>query len=63
MKWEYKTIEFKQRSFLSGNFSFDELNNKCNSLGRDGWELVQTSQPRSAAFGQSMLLIFKRAMQ
>ena len=40
MRWEYKTISFKKRSFFSGSINVDELNQQLDALGRDGWELV-----------------------
>jgi hypothetical protein len=40
MRWEYKTLSFKKRSFFSGAIDAEALNQQLDALGREGWELV-----------------------
>ena len=40
MRWEYKTITCKKRSFFSGALDAEALTQQLDGLGRDGWELV-----------------------
>ena len=54
MRWEYKTIKFKKRSFFSGSLDTDELNQEINALGRDGWELVSICPVSSRLICQDM---------
>lgn len=56
MRWEYKTIKFKKRTFW-GLLDEEQMQSKLNSLGAMGWELVSTQ--REAA-GSSMWFFFKK---
>jgi hypothetical protein len=55
-KWEYKTIEIKP-SFL-GLFDASVINEKLQSEGQQGWELVNAL---SVAPMRPILLFLKRA--
>lgn len=40
MQWEYKTVRFTQKSFLTSGLDMQELRDRLNEYGEDGWELV-----------------------
>jgi len=45
-KWEYKSVKFDE--------PWEQWENKLNTLGKDGWELIQWVR---------WLLVFKREIQ
>jgi len=63
MKWEYKTIVFGTSGFWSTKVEPHELDQICNQMGQDGWELA-TNTPITAEgsfnYTKSLVLIFKR---
>jgi len=61
MRWEYKTINFKKRSFFSGALNIEELNQQLDVLGRDGWELVSMCQGIFGSSSQGVIAVFKRS--
>lgn len=61
MRWEYKTINFKKRSFFSGALDTEELNQQLDALGRDGWELVSMCQSIFMRSPQGIIAVFKRS--
>lgn len=60
MRWEYKTLAYNKRSFLGGNINIDELNERLNKLGGEGWELVSVSANQTWG-GQGIVLILKKS--
>ena len=58
MAREYRTILFKEHSFWSASVDEVALQEKLNTFGRQGWELVATERARVGY--TSLLLIFKR---
>jgi len=57
MRWEYKIFNFSKRSFWGCVINAEELQSQLNELGRDGWELVNTTQnPMSG-----ILVVLKRS--
>ena len=56
MRWEYKVLPFSKRFFFTGEVNAAELAKALNELGREGWEVVSSSQNRM----QKMLVILKR---
>lgn len=59
MQWEYKAIRFIKRSFFFGGYDMKAFQEKLNSLGEAGWELVGFNQPGLAGFGH-MIAVLKR---
>ena len=60
MRWEYKTISFKKRSFFSGAIDVEALNQQLVGLGRDGWELVSICPGISMGVPSGVVAVFKR---
>lgn len=61
MRWEYKTIKFKKRSFFSGSLDTEELNQQINILGRDAWELVSLCPAMFMGAPQGVIAVLKRS--
>lgn len=62
MKWEYKTLKLEAKGFMGGKFDENELNQKMNEFGRDGWELVSafdTNMGQGAT--RDIVILFKRS--
>lgn len=62
-RWEYKTIELATHGFLGGKLDRVKFEEMLNSLGREGWELVNafdTNQGHGAT--RDVIAIFKRAV-
>jgi hypothetical protein len=57
MRWEYKTLSYKKRSFFSGAIDAEALNQQLD--GREGWELVSIS-PNGLGTVSGVIAIFKR---
>ena len=61
MKWEYKTVKFYTTGLYSVKVDAEQIEEECNKLGRNGWELVTNV---TTAGGQGwtslVILIFKR---
>ena len=59
MKWEYKSLLYEKRQFLSGRLDPVDFANTLNQKGEDGWELVSVTR---TAWGPApaMLAVFKR---
>lgn len=58
MKWEYKTIKLDTETF-AGRFKPEKLSKELNSIGEEGWELVNYSTPFYLLKGP-IIAIFKR---
>jgi Domain of unknown function (DUF4177) len=58
--WEYKTLDYKERSFWTGTVKIDNLEAQLNELGRQGWELVSSAPLEYFRSTRSLTLIFKR---
>ena len=39
-KWEYRTVKLDAEGWLDRQFNFALLDEKLNSMGEEGWELV-----------------------
>lgn len=59
-QWEYKTLDYKERAFLTGMIKIDNLEAQLNDLGRQGWELVSSAPLEYFKSTRSLTLIFKR---
>ena len=61
-EWEYKTIMIKATGWFSGGkVDVNVLNERLNTLGRDGWELA-SGFDTNKLYGETrdVVLIFKR---
>lgn len=60
--WEYKTIKFKTKGFISGgNLDEEDLENQLNELGFQGWELVSAFDTNKIhGTSNYIVAIFKR---
>ncbi|HEY0020971.1 MAG TPA: DUF4177 domain-containing protein [Longimicrobium sp.] len=47
--WEYQTLKVEPGGWLGGKVDIDELRDRLNALGREGWELVSALD---TAYGQ-----------
>jgi len=71
MKYEYKTMKiatmllYKSKDDPTVNADkVEELEKALNELGKDGWELIETIQPKGfMGLGDTGLFIFKRAIK
>lgn len=59
--WEYKSVKLKLRGFLGGRVDQDQLDQRLNEAGAEGWELV-TGIATALYQGRTKdtVLIFKR---
>ena len=60
--WEYKLVSIKTKGGIVREMNYNEdILDQCNTVGRDGWELV-SAVPLTEAHGrtQAVHLIFKR---
>ena len=61
MKWEYKTISFDKMKFITSSLNTDLFNEKLNSYGDQGWELVSFATTTSLwGHPRAAIAIFKR---
>lgn len=61
MKWEYKTVQYNRRSFITGRVDPEELNKKLNVHGKEGWELVNVEN--MSGWGMpGVIAVFKRQL-
>jgi hypothetical protein len=58
MKWEYKSITYRDSSSFGKSSTEAELEAQMTRLGTEGWELAAALQPPTG--GSASLLIFKR---
>lgn len=61
MKWEYKTITIERMMRMGDKEYVGRIvEEECNRLGEDGWELVVGSSYQYDGNNPRLLLIFKR---
>ena len=61
MKWEYDTVIVETGGFTGGKVDPQELDNICNEMGQEGWELAtNTATASSKGHTRCLVLIFKR---
>ncbi|MBL7152888.1 MAG: DUF4177 domain-containing protein [Phycisphaerae bacterium] len=61
-QWEYKTVMIKATGWFSGGkVDVNELDERLNALGQDGWELA-SGFDTNKLYGETrdVVLIFKR---
>ena len=59
-KWEYKTITFNKRKFLTSQIDWEEFNSLLNRHGDNGWEMVSFIPTSSPFFTRSVTVMLKR---
>ncbi len=60
-KFEYKTIELKEKGLFVTNFKLEDLEDELNFQGEQGWELVSSFATDLDNNGKKeVVLIFKR---
>jgi len=60
-KFEYKTIELKEKGLFITKFKLEDLENELNFQGEHGWELVSSFATDLDTNGRKeVVLIFKR---
>ncbi len=60
-KFEYKVLDVPSRGFFGGNINYQELSDRLNEHGQQGWEAVSmggTTMYSNATRG--MIIILKR---
>ncbi|MEN0038352.1 MAG: DUF4177 domain-containing protein [Cellvibrio sp.] len=60
MRWEYKTLSFKKRSFFSGAIDVEAFNQQLDAYGREGWELVSVCPNTSMGAPSGLVAVLKR---
>ena len=61
MKWEFKTLKHPAKGLLGGKFVAEELDEKMNELGQQGWELVSVfATNRHQGTTRDIVAVFRR---
>lgn len=61
-KWEYKVVSVNaKRNFWTSRFDVKVIEEKLNSMGQQGWELV-SMEGFNTRYAISPVLTFKRAI-
>lgn len=58
MKWEYKSISYRDIASFGKTSTEAEVEEQMNQFGTEGWELAAALPPSTG--GSTSLLIFKR---
>lgn len=58
MKFEYKTLNFRKRAFLTSAVDVKALDDILNEYAAKGWELVSVNL--MGLFAQAAIVVFKR---
>ena len=60
-RFEYKFLEAPAKGFWSGKIDLQELTNILNAHGREGWEVVSTTDTNMHQGGtQAVIILLKR---
>ncbi len=63
-KWEYKTLKVIIKGIMGGVFDTQEFNDKLNSLGQEGWELVSAFvTTKGEGISREAVATFKRPVE
>lgn len=58
MKYEYKTLDFRKRAFITSTVDVKALDEKLNEYAEKGWELVSVNLV--GLFAQAAIVVLKR---
>ncbi|GKX31940.1 hypothetical protein SH1V18_44200 [Vallitalea longa] len=56
-KWEYLVLKFDSHGITGGKVNTDEIENKLNRLGKDGWE-VATTFTTNQSYGNTLFVVY-----
>lgn len=60
-KFEYRVLDVPTKGFLGGRVDFEELTEKLNELGQQGWEVATTTDTNMYEGGShGVIVILKR---
>ncbi|OLY92854.1 protein of unknown function [Cnuella takakiae] len=60
-RFEYKVLDVPAKGFFGGKINYQELADKLNTLGADGWELVSSTDTNMyEGASRGIILILKR---
>ena len=62
MRWDYKVVEFKEKSFFGGKLKLDALAVELTTHGRAGWELVSMMPLLVWWSEEGVVMTFKRPL-
>ncbi|MDR3206815.1 MAG: DUF4177 domain-containing protein [Oscillospiraceae bacterium] len=63
-KWEYKTLHFETKGFTGGVLNAEEVTERLNGWGAQGWEVVSAFDTNQA-YGASrfVFVLLKRKLE
>lgn len=60
-QFEYKVLDVPAKGFFGGKINYQELADKLNLLGKEGWELVSSTDTNMyEGASRGLILILKR---
>ena len=59
-KFEYKVLDVVTAGFFRWKIDYQELTDRLNELGREGWEAVSTSTNMYSNITRGLIVILKR---
>jgi hypothetical protein len=60
-KFEYKVLDVLAKGFFGGKVNFQELADKLNDLGEEGWEVISMEDTNMwEGASRSIIIILKR---
>ncbi|MEO7308916.1 MAG: DUF4177 domain-containing protein [Chitinophagaceae bacterium] len=60
-KFEYNVLDIPTKGWFGGKIDFHELSTKLNALGREGWEVISTTDTNMwEGASRGVVIILKR---
>ena len=59
-KFEYKVLEISAKGFWGIRVDIEEISQKINELGKQGWEAITHSADMNASGKRTVIIILKR---